>query len=266
MELPSFGCLWCVDEASDELDTALPIRQIEQEIQVNCSLDLKSTRAFAVGALFVGVTLPAMAAVGDTETWVLDTPAIANAAQNPPYVPVGTVSLLETAAGVQFTLDPNELNPGYQSNAHINQLFYTFTGSQTLTGASFSNLSAALPGTSAPVDSFSVVNNGNEAGYSPLTIQVQWSNSNSGGGALRLEPNETSSWLVSGTTLADFGAVAFANSKPSPVFGVLSVQGFSGDSSNWVAQVPEPETYAAMLVGLVLLAGQVARSRSRSAS
>jgi hypothetical protein len=196
---------------------------------------------------------------------VFDTPAIGNAAQNPPYVPVATVSLLETAAGVQFTLDPNELNTGYQSNAFINQLFYTFTGSQTLTGASFANLLPSVQGTSAAVDSFTVVNSGTEAGYNPLTIQVQWSNSNANGGLARLEPNETSSWLVSGTTIADFGAVAVANNKPSPVFGVLSIQGFSGDSSNWVAQVPEPETYAAMLVGLMLVAGRALRSRSRSA-
>ena len=94
---------------------------------------------------------------------------------------------------------------------------------------------------------------------------MNWSNANSGQGALRLDPNETSSWLVNGTTLADFAGVATANNKPSPAFGVLSLQGFSGNSSNWVAQVPEPESYAMMLVGLVLLAGQVMRSRSRSA-
>jgi hypothetical protein len=236
------------------------------EIEVTNSLNLKLLRAVAGGLLLAGATLPATAAVGDTATWVFDTPAIGNPAQNPPYVPVATVSLLETAAGVQFTLDPNELNTGYQSNAHINQLFYTFTGSQTLTGASFANLSAPLQGTSAAVDSFTLVNSGTEAGYNPLTIQVQWSNSNAGAGVARLEPNETSSWLVSGTTIGDFGAVAVANNKPGPAFGVLSIQGFSGDSSNWVAQVPEPETYAAMLVGLVLVAGRALRSRSRSVS
>jgi hypothetical protein len=44
----------------------------------------------------------AVAAVGDTTTWVFNAPAIANAAQNPPYDPVATFQLTETAGGVQI--------------------------------------------------------------------------------------------------------------------------------------------------------------------
>jgi hypothetical protein len=184
------------------------------------------------------------------------------------------LTLTETLGGVQFVLDPNESNPGYGANSFINQVFYVYNTSTgpALTAGNINEAGSPpqIAGSFSwdggnPINQFSLPNGQTEAGYSPLIVQVEFPTKNSDG-ELRFRPTETSTWTVLGTRLTDFtSASASANSKPSPVFGVLSLSGFSGDSSNWVAQVPEPESYAMMLVGIVVLAGQMLRTRSRNA-
>ena len=81
----------------------------------------------------------------------------------------------------------------------------------------------------------------------------------------RFNPGDTSTWTVLGTTLSDFtDTFATANSKPSPIYGVISVTAYSlpdqqPTPSNWVALVPEPGTCVLVLLGLGLL-GRTRRS------
>jgi hypothetical protein len=78
----------------------------------------------------------------------------------------------------------------------------------------------------------------------------------------RFDPDETSTWTILGTTLADFESFATAKNKPSPVQGVLSVNKYAlpdvkPTSSNWVAgapSVPEPRLAALLALGLGALA------------
>ena len=194
-------------------------------------------------AVFVAAGWPssAVSAVGDATTWVFNAPAIANAAQNPPYDPVASLQLTETAGGVQFVLDPNELNSGYGANSFINQLFFVYNASTgpALTGGNIDKTESPPQTVDTftwnagnPIDQFSLPNGHTEAGYSSLIIQVGFPSKNSDG-ELRFRPTETSTWTVLGTHLTDFTATsATANSKPSPMFGLLSLNGFNDDSSN----------------------------------
>ena len=46
-------------------------------------------------------------------------PATALPSQDPPYPVVATLMLVQTAEGVQFTLDPNEASPGFGTNSFV---------------------------------------------------------------------------------------------------------------------------------------------------
>jgi len=191
-----------------------------------------------------------------------DLPGTAIASQNPPYPTVATITLTQVAGGVQFTLDPNEASPGWGASSFIERLDFVYTGA-ALDAGDFLNVSGVA------ASSFEFEDNPNnvDAGYQAedAHIIVEWPSSNQ---ADRFEPNETSTWLIPGTTLANFvGTSASANSKPGPIFGVLSVTAYSlpgvqPTPSNWVAVIPEPGTSALVLAGL---GGLGLRGRRRTA-
>ena len=175
-----------------------------------------------------------------------DLPATALASQNPPYPSVATLTLTETADGVQFVLDPNEASAGFGSSSFVERLDIVYSG-DALAGGDFRN-DAGVAG------SFSFESNPNnmDAGYAAADshIVVDFPS-----GTDNFDPTEMSTWTVLGATLADFATSASANSKPSPIFGVISVSAYSlpgvtPTPSNWVAVIPEPGTALLLLAGL----------------
>lgn len=208
-------------------------------------------RRLIAAAPLAGVLLAAPAAFAAT-IWTFDLPATAIASQNPPYPTVATLTLTQTADGVQFVLDPNESSPGFADGSFIERLDYVY-GGLGLTANDFRQ-DAGAPGT------FQFESNPNnmDSGYQAdaFHIVVDFPSKNDPG---RFDPTDTSTWTVLGTTLADFtGSFATANSKPSPIYGVLSVTAYSlpevqPTPSNWVAPVPEPSLGALLGVGLAAL-------------
>ena len=144
-----------------------------------------------------------------------------------PTTSVATLTLTDTANGVQFVLDPNENNPGYHSHpTPLSSNCSTYdAGSPALTGRQIDESSApqtigsftGIP--AARIDQFVVTGVKTEAGYSPLKIRVDFPTSNSGD--LRFRKEEISAWTVAGTTIADFTDGATANNKPTPMLGVM---------------------------------------------
>lgn len=224
---------------------------------------LKSVTASLVFAL----AGPALAA---TASWDFTLPATSVGAQTPPYASVATLTLTEIADGVQFVLDPNESNPGFRLGwfpSTVRSIDFVYTG-PALNGASFRHDAGAA------VKDFDYENNSNMfAGYTAddRHIDVEFHSHLH----KDFEVTDSSTWTVKGTTLADFvGSFATSTSKPTPIFSVISLNGFSldgddcatwfpTDSSKWVAPIPEPETYAMLLAGLGML-GFVGKRRCRS--
>lgn len=203
-------------------------------------------------SLFIAFAAPSMAA---TATWSFDLPSTALDSQDPPYPSVTTVTLTDVAGGVQFVLDPAETNPGYTDKSTVNRLDYVYDG-PALTASNFQYDAGAS------ISSFKYESNPNnmDSGYqaNDQHIIVNFTTSHSDS----FNVNETSTWTVSGVTLDNFiNTFATSNSKPSPIFGVVSVDPFANpdqgpDPSNWVAltaPIPEPETYAMLLAGLGML-------------
>ncbi len=175
-----------------------------------------------------------------------DLPATATASQAPPYPNVATLSLTQTADGVQFTLDANGASPGFSASSFIERLDFVYAG-PALDATDFRN-DAGVAGT------FTFGSNPNmDAGYKADAshIVVDFPSS----AAHRFHPADTSTWTVLGTTLADFSTFATANAKPGPIFSVISVSGYSlhgvtPTPSNWVSMVPEPGTLLLLAAGL----------------
>lgn len=210
-------------------------------------------------ALFAAFALPAAAA-----TWSFDLPATGLDSLNEPYPNIATLTLTDVAGGVQFVLDPNEANPGYSLDplSVVTRLDYVYAG-PALTDASFQYDSGPA------IQTFTYLTNPNnvDAGYLAADEHIVIDYFNNPQDAFQI--NETSTWTVLGTTVDDYiNTFATANNKPSPIYAVISVSPFSNpdntpNPSNWVAEVPEPETYALMLAGLGML-GFIGRRRCRN--
>lgn len=210
---------------------------------------MKSCAKPIAAALFMAFAAPSMA-----ETWTFNLPATGLESLNAPYPDIATLTLTDVSGGVQFVLDPNEANPGYSLDpeSQVTRLDYVYSG-PTLTAASFQYDSGAA------IQSFSYVTNPNnvDAGFvaNDEHIIVDFFNNPQDSFGV----TETSTWTVFGTTVDDFtNTFATAHNKPSPIFGVISVSPFSNpdltpNPSNWVAPIPEPETYAMLLAGLGML-------------
>jgi len=213
---------------------------------------------FVASGLFFGLNTSAMAA---PVVWTFNLPATAVASQSPPYPSVATLSLTQVGSDVQFLLDPNELNTGASpaTNTFVHSIDFVYTGA-VLTAASFAHNAGAL------IEQFSYETNQNtlDAGYTTQDqhVQVDFFSKNNDGSA-RFDFTETSTWTIKNVSLTNF-TTTFATSgpKPSPIYGVISLGGFSGNSSNWVAAVPEPETYGMMLMGLGLVGFAVRRRKN----
>ena len=217
---------------------------------------LGALRRLAAAAPLVCALFVAPAAFAST-IWGFDLPATAIASQNPPYPTVATLTLTQTIDGVQFVLDPNESSPGFAEASFIERLDYVYGGVE-LTASDF-RYDAGAPA------EFQFEDNPNsmDAGYKAdaFHIIVDFPSKNDPD---RFDPTDTSTWTVLGASLADFtDSFATSNSKPSPIYGVISVTAYSladphPTPSNWVALVPEPR-----LAGLLGLAAVLLRARKR---
>ena len=216
----------------------------------------------AVAAAALLAATGAQAAVGDTATYTFNLPSTAVASQTPPYPSVATLTLNETSLGVDFLLSPNWSSPGFSGSSFVERLDYVYKGAAA---------PVFTPGAGAPIDKWSYETNQNNMDASYKTVDqhllIDWKGKND---PKRFDnAYSMSAWSFSGV-LTDFtGTQADSNSKPSPIFGVISVSSYSlpgvqPTPSNWVAgSVPEPETYAMMLAGLSAL-GFIARRRKQA--
>jgi hypothetical protein len=213
-------------------------------------------KIFVIPFTVVGLGLvSSSSALAGPTVWIFDLPSTAVASQTPPYPVVATLSLSQVGSDVQFYLDPNELSSGVAdaSKSFVDQIDFVYSG-VALTAGSFVYSSGAL------VNTFSYETNQNNMDSSYKTqdqhVRVYFVKNKSGGFSF----NDTSTWAIKDVTLTDFtNTFAKSNSKPSPIYGVISVSPYAltephPTPSNWVAAaVPEPETYAMLLVGLGMM-------------
>lgn len=220
-------------------------------------------------AAVMGVSAaPAFANVGDTATYKFDLPSTASF--TPPYPVVAELTLTEIVGGVQFTLTPNWSSPGFADPADstVNRLDFVYQGPASVTFAQ-----PTIHG--ADIKTFTYESGQNmDSGYKSDSqhITIDWFPQNK---AERFDGDFANSiWTISGTgvDLTDFtGTLAHPTSgKPDPIFGIISVDPYSLTNihptpSNWVSgitsPVPEPETYAMLLVGLGLVGFSLRRQK-----
>ncbi len=212
---------------------------------------IRTAAASLVGLAF---TLPAaVAAVGDTLTYRFNASSTGGAV---PTVNQATLLLTETAVGVNFRLTPNW---GVTTGNRVDQLHFAFSG-EAVTFVDGVGPDASFATSSGAIDS----------GYTTTSlVDLGWPSS-------AVSPNlfdaldPFSSWSLNGPTitLSDFMVLATATStKPTPAFGVISMPGAA--PSNWVATgpgvvaaIPEPQTYALMGLGLVMMMFVARRRRN----
>lgn len=227
---------------------------------------------------FLAVNVAFADPIGSSATWLFDLPSTAVASQNPPYPLVATLTLTQTAAGVEFSLAPNWSSPGYNPGvSFVEGIDYVYMG-PALTGGT---PGAPPPSTignfrwdaGAAIKDFSYETNQNnmDSGYktNDQHIHVTFGDKND---PLRFDDNFTSTeWTVLNVdpsnlvSLSDFtGTYAESNSKPTPTRGVISVTSYSlpdpkPTPSNWVTSpgvsVPEPSTMLLVGSGLIGLLG-----------
>ena len=217
--------------------------------------------AVVTALLMSASAAPAFAGIGDTVTFKFDLPATASFSSG--YPTVAELKLTETASGVvTFELIPNWSSPGFKDPADstVNHLEFVYQGPASPTFAQ-----PAIHG--ADIKTFTYHTNPNmDAGYKSddQYISIDWFKPND---AERFDGDYANSiWTISGTgvDITDFtGTLAHPDApKPDPIFGIISVDPYAlkdlkPTPSNWVASpvspVPEPETYAMLLVGLGLL-------------
>lgn len=87
-------------------------------------------------------------------------PGTALASQDPPYPIVGTITLTQVAAGVQFTLDLNDSSPGWGDGSFVERLDFVCAGG-ALDANDFQNVS----GVAASDFEFESNPNDMDAGY-----------------------------------------------------------------------------------------------------
>ncbi len=215
---------------------------------------------------------PAFANIGDTATYKFDLPATASFSSG--YPVVAELTLTETASGVvEFTLTPNWASPGFtHADSTVNHLEFVYQG-PALTDVNFSQPTVH----GADVKTFAYNSGSNmDSGYKSddQYIAIDWFPHNK---ADRFDDDFlNSSWTISGTgiDITDFtGTIAHHTAgKPDPIFGIISVDPYSLTNphptpSNWVTSpVPEPESYAMMLVGLGLIGFSLRNQKSNNTS
>ena len=202
------------------------------------------SRKLALGA--IASVLLGGSAAGAT-TFAFGLPGTGVPSQTASYPNVATLTLTQTADGVQFLLDPNELSPGFGSKSFIRRLDIVYAGS-VLDASDFRN-DTGVSGRFSLQRKRGGMDAGYHADASHIVVNF------SGKSHLRFDPDQTSTWTILGTTLDDFASFATGKNKPDPIFSVISVSGYhlSGSrqsASNWVAPVPEPGTAALLLAGL----------------
>lgn len=226
--------------------------------------------------LIAPAALFASSAMAATVIWDFNLPATAIESQTPPYPSVATLTLVDTVNGVQFTLDPNEANPGYEANSTVDALNIAFTAADDLSSSAYQSNSGPV----ANADTFGNTNNPLVAVVVPPASAMNMDSSyTSANGQLLLTWNnpdfnvtDISVWTIAGTTIADnFSIMATSNSNPTPSFGIFSVSPISLDGitptpSNWVTgPSPVPLPAAVWLFGSGLL-GLAAIARRKKAA